>query len=342
MEEDSEGAANYMTFCAPFCPAREGLGPPVRHRSRAQPNGEPGYLNGHGTVPGFTHEEHPWTSSTERARRVGMQQETGIVSRAKEKALQLWKSIHHLRRRTLEEAWEFGGALTVIKKELGYGDWMRWLDEVGISHDVANRCIRVNKGYDFPQIAEFDSVHEALKALPPARLKQKKGTDGPESLKPVEKRAENGQLVDGPEDTPPGTAEGSEEPEDNASLKQDGAANNGDDDDLEEAVLLGKDPGDEDSTTQGPADPVPQVQGVGNGLSAALEEAAETADTLPLPVHLEDAHEEIRHLRQKLRESEERQQKTEDLNAELLQEVNRLRQQLADAGPRARAGLSFN
>ena len=63
---------------------------------------------------------------------------------------------------------------------------------------------------------------------------------------------------------------------------------------------------------------------------------------VPLPVHLEDAHREIRRLRQKLRESEEKLQETEDRNAELQQEVHHLRQQLEDRGLGIRAGLNSN
>ena len=111
---------------------------------------------------------------------------TGTISKAEDpdlreaqdRAIQYWESAHQFRRRTLEEAWKCGQALAVVKNELSRGEWMPWLDEVGITHDTASRWIRLAAHYESSQLADFGSVDQALKSLPPARRKRKRPDRG--------------------------------------------------------------------------------------------------------------------------------------------------------------------
>ena len=111
---------------------------------------------------------------------------TGTISKAEDpdlreaqnRAIQYWESAHQFRRRTLEEAWKCGQALAVVRNQLSRGEWMPWLDEVGITHDTASRWIRLAARYESSQLADFGSVDQALKALPPARRKRKRPDRG--------------------------------------------------------------------------------------------------------------------------------------------------------------------
>ena len=81
--------------------------------------------------------------------------------------LQSW---HQFRRRRVADSWVLGQVLAFYKERQGHGNWLPWLRKHGISEDVAHPCMRLYHGYpDIPQLAEFDSVDAALKALPQAR-----------------------------------------------------------------------------------------------------------------------------------------------------------------------------
>ncbi len=81
--------------------------------------------------------------------------------------LQSW---HQFRRRTVADSWMMGKVFAFYKERQGHGNWLPWLSKHGISEDVAHRFMRLYHGYPgIPQLAEFDSVDAALKALPQAR-----------------------------------------------------------------------------------------------------------------------------------------------------------------------------
>ena len=83
--------------------------------------------------------------------------------------LQSW---HQFRRRTVADSWMMGKVFAFYKERQGHGNWLPWLSKHGISEDVAHRFMRLYHGYPgIPQLAEFDSVDAALKALPQARQK---------------------------------------------------------------------------------------------------------------------------------------------------------------------------
>ena len=76
---------------------------------------------------------------------------------------------HSYRRRTVEDAWRLGKALVVAHEMAMHGEWMPWLADIGMHHEMARRLIRLAKGYaEIPQIVEFGTVDDALKALRPA------------------------------------------------------------------------------------------------------------------------------------------------------------------------------
>ena len=79
----------------------------------------------------------------------------------------LWGEVDTLARRTVEKSWELGGVLLAAKDQVDHGDWMPWLADRLISHDIAKRLMKLHAGY--PQkvkIALFDSVNVVLKRLP--------------------------------------------------------------------------------------------------------------------------------------------------------------------------------
>ena len=95
----------------------------------------------------------------------------------------LWREVHdhiasfeRLARRTLEEAWQAGDKLIMLKQQTPHGQWLPSLKERGISVHLAERMMRLRRKYpEILQIAEFDSVQAALstKKTKPAQKKVK-------------------------------------------------------------------------------------------------------------------------------------------------------------------------
>ena len=60
-----------------------------------------------------------------------------------------------------------GGVLLAAKDQVDHGEWIPWLKDRHISHDIAKRLMRLHEAYPQKvQFALFDSVNAALKALP--------------------------------------------------------------------------------------------------------------------------------------------------------------------------------
>ena len=73
-----------------------------------------------------------------------------------------------LGRRTVEKSWELGSVLLAAKDKVKHGEWVPWLRDRQISHDIAKRLMNLHAGYpEKVQFALFDSVSAALKRLPP-------------------------------------------------------------------------------------------------------------------------------------------------------------------------------
>ena len=96
-----------------------------------------------------------------------------------------------LGRRTVEKSWELGGVLLAAKDQVDHGDWMPWLADRLISHDIAKRLMKLHAGY--PQkvkIALFDSVNVALKRLPAKTDPERIATQRPPAT------ATNGKVIE--------------------------------------------------------------------------------------------------------------------------------------------------
>ena len=74
-----------------------------------------------------------------------------------------YREVMALRRRTVEQSWHLGAALTELKDSMFHGDWLPWLDEYQVSRDIAQQCMRLFDEYDIQGITAFASVHAALK-----------------------------------------------------------------------------------------------------------------------------------------------------------------------------------
>ena len=71
-----------------------------------------------------------------------------------------------LGRRTVEQAWKVGDHLVRAKLIVERGDWMAWIFAQGIGRDMALRFLKLRNGHQITELRLFDSVNEALKALP--------------------------------------------------------------------------------------------------------------------------------------------------------------------------------
>ena len=253
------------------------------------------------------------------------------VTEAQERAIKYWRSAHHFRRRTLEEAWKCGQALAVVKNELSRGEWMPWLYKVGITHDTARRWIRLSAHYQSPQLADFGSVDQALRAMPPARPKREKALEpgNDESAETENHPVDNAHVALETEDLHPAADDEESNNAPAASEPDATASRNGDHPDGDElAILLGEAPRQVGTDSpQGPVDQLPQVQGQDRS-PGPEKEVADGGGTPPLPGLLEDAHREILQLRRKLHKSERKLQKARDQRAELQQEIDRLKRRL--------------
>ena len=65
---------------------------------------------------------------------------------------------------TVEAAWRCGRALLEVRKKKAHGQWMAWLDSVGINYTRANRCIAL-AGVDISRVLNFPSMTKALAAV---------------------------------------------------------------------------------------------------------------------------------------------------------------------------------
>ena len=80
-----------------------------------------------------------------------------------------------LGRRTVEQAWKVGDHLVRAKLIVKHGEWVSWLFVQGIGRDMALRFLKLRNGHQITELRVFDSVNEALKALPPSRQDNNNG-----------------------------------------------------------------------------------------------------------------------------------------------------------------------
>ena len=62
-------------------------------------------------------------------------------------------------------AWHCGNALAQVKGSKKHGEFIPWLKNIGISNSRAHRYMRLASEYEIHQLGEFDTPHEALRAL---------------------------------------------------------------------------------------------------------------------------------------------------------------------------------
>ena len=260
-----------------------------------------------------------------------------VLTAAQDRAIKHFRSAHRYRRRSLEEAWTCGRALSEVRDLMDHGGWENWLESVRIARSTGHRWIRLSEQYEMSQLGTFGSVDAALKAMPPARPEPEKPLEpeNDESAETEEHPVENSRLTRDTVDPHPVADEGSEEPNNAPAASEPDATHhrNGDDLDSDDfRILLGEYPRQVGTDSpQVPVDQLPQVQG--QDLSPGPEkEVADGGGTSPLPSRLDDAHQEILQLRRKLRKSQEKLQKARDQKTELQQEIDRLRRRL-EQGP---------
>ena len=96
-------------------------------------------------------------------------------------------------RLTLESAWRCGEALAEVKAARHHGEWLPWLETVGIHERTAQRRIRLFAAYpegEKTTFVAFGSIDAALRALPDPR--QSKALDAIRKLRETLKaRAEH-------------------------------------------------------------------------------------------------------------------------------------------------------
>ena len=75
----------------------------------------------------------------------------------------------NLARRSVESAWCAGRFLERAKQNTKHGQWGAWVEDHGFSPDIVERVRKLYQlAPEIPQIAEFESVDQALRELKPA------------------------------------------------------------------------------------------------------------------------------------------------------------------------------
>ena len=108
----------------------------------------------------------PGKSTNDAERDSASSEIQGVVKRVEVRAQEFMAAI----RRTVEEAWELGDALLPAKVVIGHGHWGPWLQKMGLSSRLAQRCMALRRGYpEKRHVSDFDSINAALRMLPAGR-----------------------------------------------------------------------------------------------------------------------------------------------------------------------------
>ena len=78
------------------------------------------------------------------------------------------KASYHLRS-ALQDAWNAGKVLNVLRPRFEHGEWLPWLDEQNIHRSTARRYMKLNEGHEYGDLIELDSLSAAMRALPKPR-----------------------------------------------------------------------------------------------------------------------------------------------------------------------------
>ena len=94
----------------------------------------------------------------------------GVDEELEEQVKRHFAQVHQSMVRTLEEVWRLGKALRAAKKQVRHGQWIPWLERIGIPVRMAQRAMALYDGYpQMRQLSHFDSVQAAMRALPAGR-----------------------------------------------------------------------------------------------------------------------------------------------------------------------------
>lgn len=95
----------------------------------------------------------------------------GVDEELEERVKRHFAQVHQSMVRTLEEVWRLGKALRAAKKQVRHGQWIPWLERIGIPVRMAQRAMALYDGYpEMRQLSYFDSVQAAMRALPAGRV----------------------------------------------------------------------------------------------------------------------------------------------------------------------------
>ena len=95
---------------------------------------------------------------------------SSIRSRFTEQALELVQQVVRTYQQVCEQVWELGDLLLQAKASLPHGEFLPWVEDIGLARRTAQRCMQLRKRvHEKCQLAHFKSVDAALKALPAAR-----------------------------------------------------------------------------------------------------------------------------------------------------------------------------
>ena len=95
----------------------------------------------------------------------------GVDEELEEQVKRHFAEVHQSMVRTLEEVWRLGKALRAAKEQVRHGQWIPWLERIGIPVRMAQRAMALYDGYpEMRQLSYFDSVQAAMRALPAGRV----------------------------------------------------------------------------------------------------------------------------------------------------------------------------
>ena len=112
---------------------------------------------------------------------VAIETGTGIDTETERAVKRHFEAFKTAYRRTVIEAWYLGQELTKAKGDVRHGQWLPWLESIELPHRTAQRLMRLHAIHpECDKLADFRTVDEALRALPPGKPSEK--NDGPTSL----------------------------------------------------------------------------------------------------------------------------------------------------------------
>ena len=111
---------------------------------------------------------------------VAIEAGTGIDTETEKAVKRHFEAFKSSYRRTVREAWCLGQALTKAKSDVRHGQWLPWLESIELPHRTAQRFMRLHALHPkCDNLADFGTVDEALRALPPGKPSEKNGGSTP-------------------------------------------------------------------------------------------------------------------------------------------------------------------